>query len=225
LATLTEAQAIVRFRKEINDNIDTASTNPPPSHAAIDEPMVGPINAANTVFRVRHMLMLPLGAPVVTVKDQAHAVLAVTSVDGILGLVTMTAAPASPAVLGLFATYRYAFFTDAQLQVFLQAGYEFVSADAITSIVEGLYPAMFAFAKAQAYEMIADNSGDFFDFTVGGETASKGEVTDRWQQKANDARKLASDLRKGFYTTNDRRERPAMAISVPDNQPPWTPTR
>ncbi len=224
MATLTEAQAILRFRKEINDNIDTASIDPPPSHFALDEPMVGPINATNLVFRVRHPLVLPLAAGVVVVKDQAGAALTVSSVDEMLGLVTMDAAPASPTT-GLFATYRYAFFTDAQLQIFLQAGYEFVSGASITGIAEAQYPAMFAFAKAQAYEMIADNSGDFFDFTVGGESASKGEVTARWQEKAKQARELAHQLRAGSYSTNDRRLRPAFGHSTMTDQPIWTPPR
>lgn len=224
MATLTEPQAIVRFRREINDNIDTTVSDPPPSHVSLDEPMVGPINGTNLVFRVRHPLVLPLSAAVVAVKDQAGAAVAVTSVNAVRGLVTMTAAPDAP-ITGLFATYAYAFFTDAQLQVFLQAGYEFVSAASITGIAEAQYPPMFAFAKSQAYEMIATSAGDFFDFTVGGESASKGAVTEHWQEKAKQARELAHQLRAGSYSTQDRKLRPAQGFSTATNQPIWTPPR
>jgi hypothetical protein len=220
---VTEAQAIVQIRQELDDNIDTTSTNPPPSHQAIDEPVLQPVDGVNNTFRVRHRPLIG-STPSFTlvVRNQLYAILTTTSVDPVTGIFTLTSVPA--AGVTLFGTYQYAFATDGQYSAWLSQACRFLSVTTVPNVVDGLQPAMFAFVKYLYFLFLATKSGDFFDSTVGGKTVSLASVPARYFSMATETKAEAFKLRDDYYQTQGQQFRPSYGFVAP-RQVRYTPPR
>jgi hypothetical protein len=221
LAALTEAQAIVQLRRELDDNADTASTDPPPSHLAIDEPALGSVNGANTNFRVRHFPLAGTAAPFsLEVRDETYAAVSVASVNRFTGQFVTTGAPAAGKTL--FCQYYYQYATDEQFRSFLQQGYRFINASSMATVPENLYPALFAFVKYLYYLMLSTKSGDFFDSTVGDQTITKSHVPRLYFDMATETKEEAFKLRDDVKLGQGDQLRPAYGFVAP-RQPLYTP--
>lgn len=237
---MTLAEAIEELRVEIDDRIDTTDlTVNPPSHLTRLEPSIpasGSIDGANLLFKVKHYPILT-ATPIsdaVQVTDQANTAFVVDepNSDFLRGIVALTAAPTNPPSTEIRVTYFSQFFFDEQLRRFIRQGVKFIGigrapvADSDSlGVPEPLELPIFKFASHLAYKMLSTKTADWFPVGAGGKDADPSEVPKHYKALAEECMEEATKLRDDFYQRQGRQFAPTMAISVPSNQPPWTPTR
>lgn len=223
MATYTEDEAILQLRSELDDLIDTTVSDPPPSHLAIDEPVLGTVDGSNTHFRVRHIPIAGVATPFsLEVRDQTYAAVSLASVNAITGQFVTSAAPAAGSTL--FAQYYYVYATDEQYRGFFKQAYRFLGQNQISGVSENLYPAMFAFVKYLYYLFLSTKSGDFFSSTVGDQSIDKSQVSPNYFKMATETKAEAFKLRDDVFQGQGLQYRPAYGYVAP-KQPLYTPPR
>jgi len=242
MATWTLQEAVNAVRRRVNDWIDTtALTTDPPSHLSRLEPAVprsGKIDAVNKFFTITHYPVLSKvvgGAEtIVTAQDDKGNLfpIDVAGTDYVKGVLKLQTAPDPSTSAIILATYFSMFYQDGRYIDWINralnwAGFPEVAllTDKV-AIPDGMKRALVEFAASQAFLANSQQSADFFNFSVGGKTEDMEDVAKNWREEAASSNKLALQMRNDFYNPRQGRAlAPAMAISVPSDQPPWTPTR
>lgn len=220
---MTEAEAILELRNELDDLIDTTVSDPPPSHLAIDEPVLGPCNGSNTAFRIRHIPVAGTASPFsLQVRDQDGNAIALASVNNLTGQFVTSAAPAAGKTL--FAQYYYIYATSEQYRGFFKQGYRFIGASDIGGVSERLYPALFCFVKYLYYVLLSTKTGDFFNSSNGDQSIEKSEISPNYFKMATETKAEAFKLRDDVYQGQGLQYRPAYGYVAP-SQPLYTPPR
>lgn len=223
MAAMTEAEAILELRNELDDLIDITSADPPPSHLAIDEPVLGAVNGANKNFRVRHIPIAGAASPFsLEVRDQNYAAVALASVNALTGQFVTTNAPAAGTTM--FAQYYYVYGTDAQYTGWFRQGYRFIGTGTIGGVSTNLYPALFCFVKYLYFLMLSTKTGDFFDSSNGDQSINKSAISPNYFKMATETKAEAFKLRDDVYQGQGLQYRPAYGFVAPV-QPLYTPPR
>lgn len=243
MATWTLQAAVNAVRRRVNDWIDTSAvTTDPPSHLSRLEPAIprsGKIDGLNVFFSVSHYPVVSKVVAgvetVVTVQDDKGNLFAidVAATDYTRGILALQLAPDPGTSAVIMATYFSMFYQDARYIDWINRGLNWMGfpevaalGDLVSGLPDGLKRALVEFAASQAFLANSQQSADFFNFSVGGKTEDMADVAKNWREEAAAANKLALQMRNDYYNPRQGRAlAPAMAISVPSDQQPWTPTR
>jgi len=136
---------------------------------------------------------------------------------------TFTILGAAPAVT-LLARYDFLYFLDAELDIHIQKGLQFIGYSDITTVADGLMEPLCHEAGAHAFQALAARNAPLYDAGAGGKTLNKASIKKHWLDLAAAEFENAKESLKNFYQRHGRRDSASYG-RFNTGQKEWTPRR
>lgn len=195
-----------------------------------------PVDGINTTFQLKSIPLSDyFGAPLyiwITIIGTGGVVRTqqgFSVVDPINGIINFTTAPNpgnATQTAGVYASYNYQWFTDAEIAQFLYQAAQSTLAGTTdpTTIVNGLQPAMIQYALYEFWKSVASKWAEKYAAT-GGDTSEQAQTPAQTYLKlAQDAYAKAVNLQTLYYQRQGQRNAPASA-TISHNWDPISPIR
>lgn len=219
----TVQQVIDRARGEVHDRAD--------SHFGRDfltEQATG--TTAVFLLRNRNVLQLADGAPTDLTAFVNGAPVAITSVDQITGLVTLTASPAQLSQVEM--RYWYVLNTNTEFLDFVRAASNFVGAPAtFTALTDNvqfqdlLVEAAVKYAASLASRSMASLAHWYYSANAGQKSFNKDQISAKFSKQADDLEAAARKVRMDVYQRFDAVDAPAYKHTAYRGMGYWEPPR
>lgn len=207
---LTMAAAVADLRRLLADG--------PTDKIAFNKKVLGVINGTNKQFKTferrrnTDFTQAPTGTSPegVYVNGARLGVIAISSDDPESGGFILASAPADGSTLT--SCYYYRWFNDPELEQFITNAIQMVlSTTSVTTVVDGLIPAVLHFAAGEAYQRLALHWTTNLSSQYMLEDAPRdrqGNLINPFADLQDKMEKKAMELRKNYYARNDQAEQP-----------------